>query len=855
MRRKILVGILLACLMLIPTSNGFNPSLVPMGGELTPLPALLTENHPPTATTIDPASEVSIEQLLGEDWYTNRQGIVDFAQSVGTQIGVPDYDIYENSEYILIVFNTGEKMQIDEEFSISKVKLILFDKTENEFIQKRNVAYSLYLEYYLQENNEEIAESIRSEIHDRFYSRLSGQVKEYANSPLIQDYAPVVVTLAKLVPILGGCLAAGPLGCEKGALLALTCEEADFVLSTAGTIVEYKLIVNEVSDRTSDASLLLRVQHELLSTTEDVPQAIDYIEKSDDIYYLITEIELYTGKLVKYPQCRSDNVRELLHKYYKMRSLFILKELVHLSDLTVSAGSIARTASFASLSGAHAMIADGYTSFVDDALEEFKVHPTFDNYQTAVVDASLFYDHMQIACVLVKATLESNREAGKLCTPKLICIPFTDICSWELPVICLPGTGEFAAWANDVLIDLGLDRGMKVDEQIEHWRLCEQAVAGRQTKFLQRYHELPAHIDASIEEIIDPKKFTKLYLSNSQGNLIITDAVNDVVNVKKEKAGYYDIESGEVTWNRESLVVIIKVKELPPEELPLTRASNEIISKVPGETKKGPWMTYNGFFQNSTWIVEIGDFWIGLIHYRILTYGEEKTISFEKVFHVESHGGSDGISNILTRAREAGRTIEEEPYFKVDKKSNTITIFYPLSSILPEDSKRIISYLEEGKVMLIASPNWHRLKHSGDFAMVGSTSTPKPAQNHPPTATRIEPASEEVSVNVGDEITFKIRAEDEDGDLHMVQWEVNGVYQKTDSLATLNEPNLEASADFSSVFEESSTVKAIVYDEQMEEASITWEVNVANVLTPTKMSLQLHAAGFSNIAEAKVLPP
>ncbi|MBE9595158.1 MAG: hypothetical protein IMF19_16960 [Proteobacteria bacterium] len=89
----------------------------------------------------------------------------------------------------------------------------------------------------------------------------------------------------------------------------------------------------------------------------------------------------------------------------------------------------------------------------------------------------------------------------------------------------------------------------------------------------------------------------------------------------------------------------------------------------------------------------------------------------------------------------------------------------------------------------------------------------------------------------------------------MVQWEVNGVYQKTDSLATLNEPNLEASADFSSVFEESSTVKAIVYDEQMEEASITWEVNVANVLTPTKMSLQLHAAGFSNIAEAKVLPP
>jgi len=112
------------------------------------------------------------------------------------------------------------------------------------------------------------------------------------------------------------------------------------------------------------------------------------------------------------------------------------------------------------------------------------------------------------------------------------------------------------------------------------------------------------------------------------------------------------------------------------------------------------------------------------------------------------------------------------------------------------------------------------------FSREGTPITPMPTENHPPTATRIEPASEEVSINAGEEITFKIRAEDEDGDLYMVQWEVNGEYQKTDSLAILNEPNLEASADFTYAFEESSTVKAIVYDEPREEASVTWEVNV-----------------------------
>jgi len=104
-----------------------------------------------------------------------------------------------------------------------------------------------------------------------------------------------------------------------------------------------------------------------------------------------------------------------------------------------------------------------------------------------------------------------------------------------------------------------------------------------------------------------------------------------------------------------------------------------------------------------------------------------------------------------------------------------------------------------------------------------------------PQAIRVAPSSSTVSVVQGEKQTFRIKATDEDGDLYMVQWEVNGEWKETDSLATLNAPNIEGSADFSYTFEESSTVKAIVYDEQMNTDSIIWDVEVTTTPTPTEI--------------------
>ena len=101
-----------------------------------------------------------------------------------------------------------------------------------------------------------------------------------------------------------------------------------------------------------------------------------------------------------------------------------------------------------------------------------------------------------------------------------------------------------------------------------------------------------------------------------------------------------------------------------------------------------------------------------------------------------------------------------------------------------------------------------------------------PLENHPPTATRIEPASE-VTIAVEDTIAFLVRAQDLDEDvdknLHLIQWFIDDDQIERDPADGTREER-----SFTYTFENPGTfvVKANVYDEQMEEASVTWEVNV-----------------------------
>jgi len=99
--------------------------------------------------------------------------------------------------------------------------------------------------------------------------------------------------------------------------------------------------------------------------------------------------------------------------------------------------------------------------------------------------------------------------------------------------------------------------------------------------------------------------------------------------------------------------------------------------------------------------------------------------------------------------------------------------------------------------------------------------------NHPPSAVRVEPVPKGVYIDVGDTITFRVKAEDEDEDVHnnlkMIKWFIDGNLRETDPVDGTSEE-----ASFTYTFENRgmSSAKATVYDERMEEDSVTWEVNV-----------------------------
>jgi acyl-ACP thioesterase len=100
-------------------------------------------------------------------------------------------------------------------------------------------------------------------------------------------------------------------------------------------------------------------------------------------------------------------------------------------------------------------------------------------------------------------------------------------------------------------------------------------------------------------------------------------------------------------------------------------------------------------------------------------------------------------------------------------------------------------------------------------------------ENHPPTATKIEPTSDSITIEPGDTQEFKVKAEDVDEEEHnnlkTIEWFVDDVLMETDPA-----DGKSAEVSFSYTFENAGmlSVKATAYDEQMEKASITWDVNV-----------------------------
>ena len=136
------------------------------------------------------------------------------------------------------------------------------------------------------------------------------------------------------------------------------------------------------------------------------------------------------------------------------------------------------------------------------------------------------------------------------------------------------------------------------------------------------------------------------------------------------------------------------------------------------------------------------------------------------------------------------------------------------------------------------------------------TGTEPTTENHPPTAIRIEPVSEEVSINVGDTITFKVKAEDEDEDVHnnlkMIKWFIGDEAHSPEEIRTNPADGTNEEASFSYTFENRGafSVKATVYDEQMEEDSVAWAVNIGQV--PGRYTLKFEGYDFDMASEVRM---
>ncbi len=104
----------------------------------------------------------------------------------------------------------------------------------------------------------------------------------------------------------------------------------------------------------------------------------------------------------------------------------------------------------------------------------------------------------------------------------------------------------------------------------------------------------------------------------------------------------------------------------------------------------------------------------------------------------------------------------------------------------------------------------------------------KESENHPPFAYRYYPDESEITLNVGDSITFTVRAEDSDGNLDGIKWYLDGYLVYTSSVSGSScTDSWSHTFDTTGEFE----VKARVYDNEGEYDYVIWKVIVRETST------------------------
>lgn len=439
------------------------------------------------------------QDTICRDWWLNADTITSFAERQKAYYGATGFDYYEKDNFIMIVLYTGEMYNTElssetgKNLDVPKVKLILFDKSSKKFKNDGSLL-GIYSEYYCRTHKEDMSKILNSRIESA--GLFIDDINKFAQDPWIQQGSIIAYSLATGVEVFGGCLigagvapltgGASVLACLNGAFLAIVKHSVADLVTSTGIKIKYEEMIEQIKKRNDPIQKLIDAQSKI-ELAEDIESFPDYLEQTPVLLKLYKNYQ--DARTLQNCKAWTKSLSQALLDEGKRQKSFTLTQGVNLLALTVSAGDIKTTTTFASLSGYHAAMSEKMISQARNSTKRFTEAPSFRNFEEAILCLLPAYDNLAIGYFLIATSLESCREAGRLCLP--------------LSDLCLPGTGDLAAWGHDFFINSGLDNGEKVDNQIENYRQRARGSLDARDA-LVKVGQLQSYVWESIEEIVIP---------------------------------------------------------------------------------------------------------------------------------------------------------------------------------------------------------------------------------------------------------------------------------------------------------------------------------------------------------------
>jgi hypothetical protein len=205
-----------------------------------------TEQSTKSATTPLPPNDV---------WYTYDSWIEQYADSLKEHYGFDNCDNIYDENYVLFVFNDSRT---------SSVRLALFDKEQETFVDNSGKASELYYKYYLKENKDAIVNSIESRLNSQEAN--VEVIEQFSNRDVVENGWMVGAITGFLTTFIN---CAEPISC----VTEIPMEFYNIKVSNAKGEVTYDKILYEVLERKKQLPQEIDQMEQNVETSEKILRA------------------------------------------------------------------------------------------------------------------------------------------------------------------------------------------------------------------------------------------------------------------------------------------------------------------------------------------------------------------------------------------------------------------------------------------------------------------------------------------------------------------------------------------------------------------------------------------------------